>query len=65
MAGGLTATLIPQSNFVVSHQLRMGSRCHWQAGSNNTKQLSRFVSVLLYVLRLRRRTAAMCPLQDC
>lgn len=36
MADGLTAALAPQSNFVVSHQLHMGNRCQWQAGSDNT-----------------------------
>lgn len=46
MADGLTAALSPQSNFVVSYQLRMGNRCQRQAGSGNTQQLRGFVSVL-------------------
>lgn len=36
MADGLTEALIPQRNFQVSYQLRMGNRCQWQAGSDNT-----------------------------
>lgn len=55
MADGLTAACIPQSNFVVSYQLRMGNRCQWQAGSDNTLQLSGFVSVLFMFCVLAAR----------